>query len=468
VANAHKRLSGRTIRVAVPIPSEPTKYLSDGGFTPQGPTWDFIQFLANKANMSIDLRIISMDSIDNTGREDNWWGCVHEVAVNTTDLCIGDFWATPSRRAYMAPMGTFSTPIGSSNFYFVTRAEVATSKDNFSSPLSPFTMELRILILAVFVWTAITYVLVEQFAKYRRGMKNVEEEGIHLKRFSTVEECINRIYSLFANVRITWFEPSTGFPSTWPGRLVSLAFALFMLVIIQYWGSFITASMVSKQTEFNNPMSLKQASEANDIICAFGWIGTDLVNQDIQPNVMLSQTDEMWNPTAVSPLISTDSEERSGLPENLKGTLDAIIDGHCKHSVMDLDMLLGFFQQPSLDVSKYCKFGPAGGSLFSRIDIAMPVSVEIAAELSFMMHNYVSDFERLVESWKAKNPLPVQCSGSLSVRMKMEPGMTTLGISDMSTELLILFASTLFAFVLAYIVPQEIYHQNTGKDQLSY
>ena len=27
VANAHKRLSGRTIRVGVPIPSEPTKYL---------------------------------------------------------------------------------------------------------------------------------------------------------------------------------------------------------------------------------------------------------------------------------------------------------------------------------------------------------------------------------------------------------------------------------------------------------
>ena len=46
---------------------------------------------------------------------------MHELAINVTDICIGDFWVTAERRAYMAPQATFAAPVADAKFFFITR-----------------------------------------------------------------------------------------------------------------------------------------------------------------------------------------------------------------------------------------------------------------------------------------------------------------------------------------------------------
>ena len=89
-----ERLRGRTLRVGVPIPNTETKYLQKGGLDPKGPMWEFMEFIAEEVNMTLNLQIISQESIDKAEQNHNWWGCIHEVATNVTDICIGDFWAS--------------------------------------------------------------------------------------------------------------------------------------------------------------------------------------------------------------------------------------------------------------------------------------------------------------------------------------------------------------------------------------
>ena len=67
--------------------------------------------------------------------------CVHEVAINATDVCVGDFWATAERAAYMAPHATFSQQLTDAKFYLATTREEKNRKEqfSFSNPLSPTT-----------------------------------------------------------------------------------------------------------------------------------------------------------------------------------------------------------------------------------------------------------------------------------------------------------------------------------------
>jgi hypothetical protein len=54
----------------------------------------------------VELQPVTNTSIANVNRSmDSWWGCVHEIAINNTDVCIGDFWVTNERAAYMAGGG---------------------------------------------------------------------------------------------------------------------------------------------------------------------------------------------------------------------------------------------------------------------------------------------------------------------------------------------------------------------------
>ena len=68
---------------------------------------------------------------------------MHELAINATDICVGDFWVTNERAAYMAPQATFTSSLADSPFFFVTTKRVGkdTSWD-FSNPLKPFNLEL--------------------------------------------------------------------------------------------------------------------------------------------------------------------------------------------------------------------------------------------------------------------------------------------------------------------------------------
>ena len=479
---AYERLRGRTLRVGVPIPNTETKYLQKGGLDPKGPMWEFMEFIAEEVNMTLNLQIISQESIDKAEQNHNWWGCIHEVATNVTDICIGDFWASPSRRAYMSPVGTFTAAMGTADFYFVTKLGDETKvggNDKFTHPLKPFNGELRWILLIVWLTTSFVYVNVERIAHFRR--KSIREEKFFGSKIRTSKEAteievdserenkdwfheaplhkvyINQVYWFFHALReVSFLRPT----ASWPGRFICFSFGIFLMVLYTYWCAFITAQMVTGASNFNNRQSLKEASEAGEKICAYGWVGEELRDKKREPNINLKQTGEFWSKETVSALISTRSAERGNLDVTLKGTLDAVLQGYCEHTIMDLDMLEGFYltEMEQQDADKYCgrSMGYLGGSLLARTDISFPVNAEIEPEISFMMRYHITKFNELLKGWEQTNPVPELCKGSLIMRNKSEAGLLQISVSKVIVELVMLVFSCFVAYVFAWFIPSRV------------
>ena len=103
----------------------------------------------------------------------SWAGCVYEVAINATDLCLGDFWVTPLRRATLTGWGhgTFSVPFASASFHLLTQHQPAPQQSFWSdlrTPLYPFTGRLWALVSTVILVHALAYFLAESSAAQTR------------------------------------------------------------------------------------------------------------------------------------------------------------------------------------------------------------------------------------------------------------------------------------------------------------
>ena len=218
--------------------------------------------------------------------------------------------------------------------------------------------------------------------------------------------------------------------------------------------------MVKNASKFNNRMSLKEASEAGERICVHGWKGAELKSGRLEPNSQLKQTGELWSKDTVSPLISNTTEERGGLNTTLKGTLDAVVKGHCEHAILDFDMLEGFYltQMRPQDADMYCgkSMGYLGGSLFYRLDISFPVNAEIEPEISFIMNDHITKFEKLLKDWEDANPVPQSCKGSLIMRNKSDVGLLPISVSKIVVELGMLVFSCFVAYVFAWFIPSRV------------
>jgi len=88
--------------------------------------------------------------------------CVHEVALNGTDLCVGNFWQTPARLL----ISTFTSQQDADRFRVVvfSHAEALSLNDvlgqAFRSPFAPFSKDMWIVLLVTVAWVGLTsYVL---------------------------------------------------------------------------------------------------------------------------------------------------------------------------------------------------------------------------------------------------------------------------------------------------------------------
>lgn len=70
-----------------------------------------VQRMFVEANYTPVVVPLTANAVRNAPVPHTWWACVHMITINQTDICVGDFWATPQRRAYMLPYGAFTTPV---------------------------------------------------------------------------------------------------------------------------------------------------------------------------------------------------------------------------------------------------------------------------------------------------------------------------------------------------------------------
>ena len=91
--------------------------------------------------------------------DSSYTACVHDVALNVTDLCIGEFWPTPSR-LLMVP---FSPELYADQFYLVTTSDVSTPTflAMLATPFAPFDLNVWLLIIAISLFVGLALFVVE-------------------------------------------------------------------------------------------------------------------------------------------------------------------------------------------------------------------------------------------------------------------------------------------------------------------
>jgi hypothetical protein len=85
--------------------------LQGQGGTWQGPSWSFVQAMAEDLNYSLQVVPLTEESFVRNPMRNSWWACIHMVAINETDLCVGDFRATAGRSRYMSPGAGFTSAV---------------------------------------------------------------------------------------------------------------------------------------------------------------------------------------------------------------------------------------------------------------------------------------------------------------------------------------------------------------------
>ena len=76
----------------------------------KGPVWDLLTFIRDTTpGLSFIRQNVSASSIAaSPDPTSEWWGCLHMLQQNLTDLCVGDYWIDRPKRDYLTPSGTFS------------------------------------------------------------------------------------------------------------------------------------------------------------------------------------------------------------------------------------------------------------------------------------------------------------------------------------------------------------------------
>ena len=477
---------------------------------PVGPSWDILHQVAALGDFKLKLQPITNTSIVAANRSmDTWWGCINDIAVNHTDLCVGDFWVTKERSAYLSSHGTFTIPYSSSSFYLISKISSTTQSDaawEWSNPLKPFDYEFWAVVTFVFIFSALSYVFVESFAGRRRrlalnrpgdellvgaggdgvgggesagnGLEGssrdsvgdpgklqqqvVSKEQIKLSatpssRLKLMAEAAERkrkkwvtdfrktvvaafrggnynnssnhvgadaaganitdsLYINLVSVHQTLHEPKSH-----GGRLVQMAFGLFLMLATQYWGSIITAGIVvNSQVTHAGPKSLEEASRLRHSVCAPGWIGDEIVKGTLYP-----EPTSKWNPSVVSSVVVPNSKLKDN---TMMGSLNAMDAGECKHTVGNFDM----FKHSIATKHMHCDKGIIGGQVIVPAQVSFPVRAELEPVISALVLRVTTDYQKNME--KEEIAMGLSCDPTLEGKDDMSATKTPVyRIRDLST-----------------------------------
>jgi hypothetical protein len=134
--SAFEEISGRALRVSYPGDSS-TGYtiLTHPDGSKDGSVVQLMRDIAIEAGFSWEVHPVSADS--SARYSSSYTACVHEVALNRTDMCIGNFWMTESRML-LAP---FTSWVYSDEFRLIVplQEEDQSYWTLLQTPFKPFT-----------------------------------------------------------------------------------------------------------------------------------------------------------------------------------------------------------------------------------------------------------------------------------------------------------------------------------------
>ena len=259
----HKRIlkqgfEQQTLRVSFPgDDSIFLRTLEDG--SKAGANVELLNLMAEKYSFNYDSVPIPRIS-QAMHPESSYSACVHAVAINSTDLCVGPFWVMPSRAA-MAP---FVESFQDDRLYLATRVVGTNGQmsvwDMLSRPFLPFSWEVWLMLLAVVVVGAFAHAWLEEL--------HLDDRFTPQEPLTVWERIRNSVYfmclSFFAGGTQSRSPP---LPLTPAPQILFTGFSFFILVVISSYTANLVSFLVATKTSTTQIVSLEDAVLKGVQIC---------------------------------------------------------------------------------------------------------------------------------------------------------------------------------------------------------
>jgi hypothetical protein len=171
-------LAGKTLRISYPGDSSSGYTIVTGADgSKDGSVVAFVEQIAREVGFSTEVRPVSAASRSRFAS--SFTACVHEVALNATDLCVGNFWVT-TERLLLAP---FSSSIYQDEFVLIVRAHKQDDRNDLEKLQHMLFIPFRSFTGGAWGWIAVTivYYAVVMHAvdprSYAHALENEEMEA---------------------------------------------------------------------------------------------------------------------------------------------------------------------------------------------------------------------------------------------------------------------------------------------------
>lgn len=167
-ARAERLSALGTLRVSYPGSSGTYTLVNNGNGDVSGSFPDFWDRIISNYSIDIELVNISQQSFEEFPLS-SYSACVHEVALNNTDICIADHFMTVERRA----LSTFVSTIYDASFKVISfKTETESGVKGLQNPLEVFEWEVwfSVFVSLIYGALAVFYVDVVLFNGQRKGI----------------------------------------------------------------------------------------------------------------------------------------------------------------------------------------------------------------------------------------------------------------------------------------------------------
>jgi len=287
-------LTGRPVRVSFPHLDGPPFLVTTDDGAKVGSYPSFMLRVLRDLGVQMEYVPVSEGSKDKFLSP--WTACYHDISLGSTDVCIANFWSTPSRRAM--PGVVMSQELTQDKFLLISRKEEALSfLGVIQYPFAPFTWQLWLLILAVWVGSAIYVQLLEGDSAQGSlshdpylssvlpdggsdldSLSDSDLDGAEGKGEAVAPVPLTvRLMDNFYMTAMSFVNASMGFvPITVAGRIFNFSLGFFFLFLVASYTANLAKTLVAAEVR-GTVDSLESAISAGIMVCGFEAIETQMV-----------------------------------------------------------------------------------------------------------------------------------------------------------------------------------------------
>jgi hypothetical protein len=228
------------------------------GTAKDGSTVRFFAALAAEYNMTWSEVSVS-DESRTFSPSSSFTACVHELALNSTDVCVGNFWPTPTRRR----IASFTADLYTDDFHLIALKDNSTSTGGgvvqfFSLMIDPFDG---------YTWSCLTLTVL-----YFGIVMWLVEAGQNQEDFPERSPLTGLFLGMYKATFATTTLDFRFTPTTFPGRLVLCVFSMTSMLMVTFYASQITSNMVESRSIAAAVKSLEEAIGRQYTFCLLSAI----------------------------------------------------------------------------------------------------------------------------------------------------------------------------------------------------